>query len=200
MTDEPNTGMGGVDPMPRLTPEAWDRDHKDSGTIDETHPINADISEEEMDSVMLELQLGKLQGAIDQLSALERIPEDKRTLIAETDELEYYQVRSNVFYELLVYSDRRYDSYTRAEFVVPIINAHTRQFLRDLYQYEGEFGGLNAHGEQYRKTLCNALNDPTPTEGRITNDTEPEEAHYGFVDARGLVVQKDSHEPIDSDT
>lgn len=131
--------------------------------------------------------------------------------------LHYYQVQSGTFYDILAMVDQQYEHRIAVENVEDIVEVHTRQFLRDVHGYEGYFGNpsiSDSAGEQSEPdscgqvpndsidrvrepTLSNAYNDPKPGEGVVNRDNEPENAHYGFTDSRGLVVEEGTH-PVDS--
>lgn len=172
--------------MPTLASEPWIDEHKYAKYHHEAHPI---------DDGVVETAAGRLQNlvacdlsAVQSIAAQVDLPDSASArLVEEETGIRYYQVDSSVFYQLLAAAVRYYDAHIEIERAAAIADAHTIQFAADVHGYEGDFEGEDC-------TLCNALNDGTTTEGAITSEVEPEEAHYGFVDSRGLVVEAGTHD------
>lgn len=184
-----------VTPMPTITQEEFIKEHKRVGDVRDAHPIDEDILKDVCDTkmgpILIEYDLAMLQ-AIATRNVLEL--NDEQRYIEERDGVYYFQVDSATFYDLLARACDRYDNYVEAEDMPDIVEVHTRQYLRDMHGYEGDFGGQvpNDSIDKIREpTLCNAQNDD-----HSLRDEEPEDAHYAFTDGRGLVVEKGTHDIV----
>lgn len=213
MTDETS---GTVTPMPTPKLEEYLEEHTYTNRVREAHPIDSDVLHEVCDTKMgpalLEYDLALIQAvALREVLPYSADHEHWITSDAESEAdtytvsrtrgregtLHYYQVSSRTFYEILTFAYQRYDG-VRIEIddVADIAEAHTRQYLKDVHGYEGDFGGQVANesiDKVYEPTLCNAYNDSSPQDGKITFDTEPDNAHYAFTDSRGLVIEAGTH-------
>lgn len=182
-------------PMPTIRLEEWMQKHKHTDNHRAGHPIDNERLEDSIRGSLQHINLSLVQAVLAKTDLLEnRDDQSSIKKIHETDDAEYYQVTSSVFYQILARGYEMYNFDVEVEELQTLVDAHTEQYLADMHDYTGDFGGETATGRQYEKTLCNALNDGKPTEGKVSGSTEPEDAHYGYTDARGLVVQKDTHE------
>lgn len=188
--DEKVVDAVNVTPMPTIELEQFLEEHQQTSRATDAHPIEDDVLETVGERGSFEFSLAAIQAVADQV--IEDI--ESATLVETDGNTAYYNVTSDTFYRLAA---RTRDIYPKTNIQIErlqsIVDAHTIQFLADLHGYEGDFGGETATGGRFKKTLCNALNDETPYEGSVRRETEPDEAHYGFVDARGLVVQRGTH-------
>jgi len=195
------------------------KEHKQIHDPREAHPIDEDILDSVCDTkrgpVLIEYDLAAIQAvAVREILPYDSDVERWITCHPQPDDLDlypvengrdregtlhYYQAQSASFYDLLAMVHERYGHYIEVEHVEDIVEVHTRQFLRDVHGYEGDFGGQvpNDSIDKVREpTLSNAYNDPKPGEGVVNWDTEPENGHYSFTDARGLVIEEGTH-PVD---
>lgn len=180
-------------PMPTIVQEEFMEAHRDTNRVDEAHPIDKETIER-LDARTvgsMPFTLAALQAVADTADSFEEEYNNVR-LLEETDDTLYYQVASQTFYQLCVDAYEQYEGhYTEIEKLTQVMEVHTRQLLTDLHGYEEDFDGREP-------TLCNAYNHDSPQDGAITMDDEPENGHYGFVDARGFIVTKNTHtEPSD---
>lgn len=205
MTDEHITQM------PTLTLEQFLEEHKHTSDPREAHPIDEDILHEVCDSkmgpILIEYDLAAIQAvAVREILPYDNDDESWITCHPQSDDvdlypvsnerdcegtLHYYQSQSSTFYFLLTMVKQRYDHYVEVEHVEDLVEVHTRQYLRDVHGYEGDFGGQvpNEDIDKVREpTLCNAQND-----NPALRDEEPDNAHYAFTDARGLVIEEGTH-------
>lgn len=202
--------------MPTLTISEYLREHNYSHDPRDAHPIDRDIIETVCDSKMGPILIEEDLTAIQAVAEREILPYNSDverwvTRYPQTEgvdlfpvengrdrngPLHYYQAQSATFYDLLSMVHEQYDHYVQVEDIEDIVEVHTRQYLRDVHGYEGDFGGQvpNDSIDKMREpTLCNAHNDPTPYEGVIDADSRPDNANYGFIDARGLVIEEGTH-------
>lgn len=176
--------------MIEMVQEQFIKDHQWATEVTEAHPIDRDIIERVCDTkmgpILIQYDLALIQAVAQ--SVLDS-RDDLATLVTDRSGNEYYCGTSNTFYTILACAHELYSGYVEAEHVEDIIEVHTRQYLRDLYGYDGDFGGQVANDSIDRvhdPTLCNAMNE----DGSVV----PDYGAYGFVDSRGLVVQQNSHE------
>lgn len=206
MTDEIPTTQ-----MPTIVQEQYIQEHAYANDARDAHPIDEDILKDVCDSkmgpILIEYDLALIQA----IAVCEILPfnSDTETWIERQDDMHYYQAQSVTFYDLLSMAHRRYDNaYVEVEDAADLAEVHTRQYLRDVHGYEGDFGNQSisdSAGEQsepdfggqvansgvdkeHDPTLCSAQND----DHRL-RDEEPEDAHYAFTDARGLVIEEGTH-------
>lgn len=177
-----------------LDQEQYITEHAYADNASEAHPIDSDVLHEVCDTkmgpVLLEYDLALIQA----VAVREVLPYhcDHETWIERAGDLHYYQVQSRTFYDLITMAHQRYDTqYIEIEDAPDIVEAHTRQYLKDVHGYEGDFGGQVSNDgidAEYDPTLCSAQND-----AHWLRDEEPESAHYAFMDARGLVIEEGTH-------
>lgn len=186
MTEEFDAG-GDIDPtpMPTMTQNPCVKEHKNASRVDEAHPISEGLIEEQEGLHMtIDYSLAALQGAADKNNI-------QGDVVEETSDAIYYKVTSGEFYRLFSLAFDEFEVNMPVEESQLIVELHTKQFLSDVHGYEGDFEGKDI-------TLCNAMNDPTPYEGPVTDDKLPEGMRYGYVDSRGLIVQKNTHSESNS--
>lgn len=180
MTDETDSAFGG---MPEIVQSDFIREHKHTANTRDAHPIDDDIVEQSVETpIVIDHELAALQ-AVATRNVLEL--NDEEVLVGERDGTYRFQVTSSTFYSLLEEMCDRYDVHVQAEQVQNIVEAHTRQYLRDVHGYEEDFD------TGHSSTLCEAQND-----AHWIRDEEPEDTHYPFVDSRGLVVDKGTHDIV----
>ena len=186
-----------VTPMPKIVQEEYIQEHTYASEARDAHPIDQDILQDVCDSKMGPILIDFDLALIQAVAIREVLPYDceTETWIEQDGDMHYYQAQSVSFYDLLSMAYQRYDSArVEIEDAADLAEAHTRQYLRDVHGYEGDFGGTKATGGPWEPTLCNAQNDD-----HSLRDAEPEDAHYAFTDARGLVIQAGTH-PEDNET
>lgn len=183
---EPSSGPIEHTPMPTIKQNPCVSEHNSATRVDEAHPIDEHFKDDIDGSVsmVIDFSLAALQAVAD-------VTEIDGQIVEETEDLIYYKVTSGEFYRLLGIVAENYDVNTPVEEARPIVELHTKQLLSDIHDYEGDF-------DEGDITLCNAMNDPTPYDGKITDDKLPEGIRYGYIDSRGFVVQKDSHSESNS--
>jgi len=189
MTDEIPTAQ-----MPTVVQEQYIQEHAYANDARDAHPIDEDILKDVCDSkmgpILIEYDLALIQA----IAVREILPFncDTESWIERQGDMHYYQAQSVTFYDLLTMAHQRYDNaYVEIEDAAELAEVHTRQYLRDVHGYEGDFGGQVANpsiDKTHAPTLCSAQND----EHRL-RDEEPEDAHYAFTDARGLVIEEGTH-------
>lgn len=174
--------------FPIVKQEPYLVDHADAKHIDEAHPLStAIVNEATTRPETLPAELAAIQAVADKHIDELGTP----TLVDSDGTTEYYYATSDTFYRLATRVRDTYAStYISIDRLHAIVAAHTRQFLADLHGYDGDFGG-------HEPTLCNALNEPSVQEGAVRNETVPDDVRYGFVDARGLVVERGTHTGAD---
>lgn len=187
-------GSEHITSMPEVLQNEYVREHSGAHDAQNAHPIDEDILMSVCDTkvgpAMLHHDLALIQAVADR-----RLSSDGENVYhaGTTDGVSYYRVASVTFYDLLQMADRMYSgAYVEVEDLPDLVEAHTRQYLREVHGYEGDFGGETPggpSGNEYEKTLCNAQNDSD-----VVRNEEPDGANYAFVDARGLVVTNDTHE------
>lgn len=159
-------------PMPTAKQNRCIEEHKYAGLAHEAHPIRS------VPEIILNFPLAAIQAV-----AATETPEEW-TKVLETEDLVYYRVTSPSFYRLLNQAAEDYDTKIEVEQVQTIVDLHTRQFLQDVH-------GFTAVDELAKVTLCDAMNHSR--DDSVTFEDVPREHGYGYVDARGLIVQKDTH-------
>jgi len=180
--------------MPKIVQEEYIQEHTYASEARDAHPIDQDILQDVCDSKMGPILIDFDLALIQAVAIREVLPYDceTETWIEQDGDMHYYQAQSVTFYDLLSMAHRRYDNaYVEIEDAAELAEAHTRQYLRDVHGYEGDFGGQVANpsvDKEHEPTLCNAQNDD-----HSLRDEEPENAHYGFTDARGLVIEEGTH-------
>lgn len=159
------------------------KDHKHTSMVADAHPLAESTTSEVGESSLIHFSLAAIQAVADQF--IDQI--DEVILVDTIGDKEYYWAKSSVFAHLDVLVNETYDSENLSiEQLQTVVDGHTIQFLSDLHEYEGDFKGRE-------RTLSNALNDPKSYEGAVTREAVPEGVQYGFVDARGLLVQRGTH-------
>jgi hypothetical protein len=184
--------------MPTMIQEEYIDEHTYADDPSNAHPIDDDIlidvCDTKMGPILIEYDLALIQA----IAVREILPYNCETeiWIEQCDGMHYYQAQSVTFYDLLSMAYQRYDhARVEIEDAADLAEAHTRQYLRDVHGYEGDFGGQvpNDSIDKVREpTLCSAQND-----AHWLRDEEPEDAHYAFTDARGLVIEEGTHEMED---
>lgn len=175
---------GTVTPMPTVVQDPYIRDNSKADSVMGAHPVSEEIVETiESRAFTLAFDLAAIQAIADGTDILAE--SQSARLLKETEDLQYYQVDSGVFYRLAAAADMEYDTYIQVEDLQALMEAQTRHFLKDMHGFDGEF--------ENTETLCDVYNSPSVQEGAVCHETEPEDAHYGFVDSRGLVVSKGTH-------
>lgn len=223
-------------PMPTFEQEQYIQDHAHAQRADEAHPIDEDVLHEVCDTKIGPAIIHYDLALVQAIAVREVLPylaepkgsseeEDRRSTdngdteswIKRDGDLHYYRAQSVTFYDILSMAHQRYDhTYVEIEDAADLAEAHTRQYLKDVHGYEGDFGGqvpnesidkighsegapeASSHSEDGRDgakgseirepTLCNAQND-----AHWLRDEEPEDAYYAFTDARGLVIEEGTH-------
>lgn len=178
-------------PMPTFEQDPYVAEHKKTDLADDAHPIDDDVISSVVGtkhgSALIHFDLAALQAV-----AVREVPTNREDWVAERSGNVYYRTTSQSFYELLALLVTYYpDVHIEIENAADLVEAHTRQFLKDVHGYEGDFGGATPGGPEgntFDPTLCSAMNDSD-----IVREQEPESTDYGFVDARGLVVEQDTH-------
>lgn len=195
MTSEENETIPNNN-MPTFKIAEWVKNHSSASTHSEAHPIDEDLISDNMSDLLQHSNLSVIQAVLSTTDILQKFEEkDNITKIEETDSHIYYQVDSAAFYSIFAKASELYNARIEIEQGERIVDLHTMQFLYDLYNYTGDFGGQTGrdNDETFNETLCNALNDPKPSEGCINQENEPENAHYAYIDSRGLVFEKGTH-------
>lgn len=217
-----------ITPTPKIVLEEYLEEHNHTSDVREAHPIEQDVLHEVCDTkkgpILLEYDLALLQA----IAVRELLPynNDHEVWVGShpshrsgfdieqprdrPGDVHYYQVSSRSFYELLSIAYQKYDGVRiEVENVADIVEAHTRQYLKDVHGYEGDFGNpsiSDSAGEQsepdfggqvandsidklHEPTLCNAQND-----AHWLRDEMPDDTHYVYTDARGFVVEEGTHD------
>lgn len=159
-------------PMPTAKQNPCIEEHKYATRAQEAHPIRS------VPEIILHFPLSAIQAV-----AVKETPEDWIPVL-ETEDLVYYRVTSPSFYGLLRQASEDYETKIEVEQVQTIVDLHTRQFLQDVH-------GFTDVDELPRVTLCDAMNHSQ--DDSVSFEDVPREHGYGYVDARGLIVQKDTH-------
>lgn len=173
-------------PMPTMVQDPYIQDNQLADSVRNAHPVEEATIETVVGDVVptLEFDLAAIQAVADGLDIL--TDDESVQLITEQDGVQYYQVDSATFYRLAAAVNDEYETYIEVEALLNVMEAHTRQFLESVHGFDGDF--------EHDATLCDAYNNPNVREGVVRDETEPEAGHYAFVDSRGLVVKKGTHE------
>lgn len=178
-----------VTQMPTIKQDPSVAAHATANDVRDAHPVPQSIVDDIDERFTLDYALADIQAIAGAGLDLEDLG---ATHIETREGLAYYTATSDVFYRLAARAADEYNSRIEVDRIATVAEAHTRTYLRAMHDYDGDFDGREA-------TLCNALNDPRPAEGAVTHETEPEDGHYGYVDARGLVVEPGTHTDTDAD-
>lgn len=198
--------------IPEFVQEPYIEEHKDAVLPQQAHPIDADIvktvCETKAGSAIIDFDLAMIQ-AVATRAIQEFNDEAKIRLLHDEGNVRYAQTTSPVFGELVSRAQDRYDDVIKVEDMPDIVEAHTRQYLRDVHGYEGDFGGQVRNDSIDmipHPTICNAQNDgdlkyprsskteSSQNDDHSIRDEERQGAHYAFFDSRGLVIEEGTHE------
>lgn len=179
--------------MPTGVIEEYIQTHKTATTVGEANPIDEELVQPiKKDFVTIQYNLAAIQAVMD---LEDNLPEslDGVTELHETPTHLYYKVTSQTYYQIMTRVYEKYEARVSIENLQEVINLHTKQLLQDLHDYTGDF-------KNRKLTLSNAMNDNTINSGEITREDVPDNANYGYVDSRGLVVMKDTHKETSKDS
>lgn len=191
-TDNPCSGIGTV------TQDEYIENHKTATNVDDAHPIDKDILHKtcttKMGPLLLSNDLAAIQAVVSKKSPL--VEDNSRYYVEKDNHYAYAQVNSAFFYHIASQVADVYDTVIEVENIEQISEVHTRQYLRDIHGYEGDFGNNShqserkddARSREHDITLCSAQNY-----AQLIRDEEPSEAHYGYVDSRGFVFKLNTH-------
>lgn len=160
------------------------KEHKYAKNVSEAHPISDYILEKSDTHVLCDYDLAYIQAVgsmyIDELDI---------EPVCKKDNLNYYLTDSAMFYKLAEMSYDIYGETVNIDNIHIVVEVHTKQYLYDLHDYDGNFDDL-------MPTVCNAYNHYTPDRGKVNmnNEFKTENIHYGFVDSRGFVLEDSTHQ------
>lgn len=189
--DEENAPNIATESFPTAKLDPYIEEHCHTNRAEEAHPIDEDIVADVCDTKMGPATM-HFDLALVQATALREVLPyngDTETWVKRDGDLHYLTATSQTFYDIVSLGSYRYDNaYIEVEDLSDIVEAHTRQYLRDVHAYEGDFGGTTATGKEYPRTLCSAQND-----AHRLREQEPDGANYAFTDRRGLVIEEGTH-------
>lgn len=167
--------------MPICEIEPYIEDHPYADSVEEAHPIDDDIiatvSDKKLGPYLLHYQLAMVQHVAPEL--ITDRDGDGVTFARGVGYDRQYVTDSGMFYHILSRIADRIDDYITVEFARPIVDAHTKQYVRNVHSVE-----YDQAVDMDEVTLCHAMN-----EAGISEDELPFDHKYGFIDARGLVVE-----------
>jgi len=167
--------------MPTGTVASYIQEHPYANTAEDAHPIDSDIVHSVEDTkvgpYLLHHQLAMVQHvAPDLITDRDGNGVDCALGIGYT---RHYVTDSGMFYHILGRIADDVDDYITVEFARPIVEAHTKQYVRNVHSVE-----YDAAVSMDEVTLCHAMNKAGISENEL-----PFEHKYSFIDARGLVVE-----------
>jgi hypothetical protein len=180
--------------VPPWTGESYLDDHAHTSNASEAHCIDDErifeFSTDKVGPALCNFDLAAVQavGDVHREKLFDAVLVDEKTESGRTTE--YYYCTSQTFYEIARMARDAFDVAIEVENVRTIADLHTEQFLDDLYDYEFDMDSV----APVTRTVCTAMNDDTPYSGRVTQYDEPDGANYGYVDARGLVIERGTHQ------
>jgi len=171
---------GGCNGMPVGKQAQYIQSHNYATNFRDAHPIDAEVIEISCDTklgpVLSQCDLGAMQAV---LSYQDDLLEEHATKILEFDGFEYYQTKSEIYYEIASEIKRYYDITVNIDNIAELAEIHTRQYLLDMHGFDGEF--------DHNPTICDVYNNPE------TMIDEPDCASYTHIDSRGIVFEQDTH-------